>query len=470
MPILWILGGLLVLIVIAALLAGKWLTTTGYDYTDLVWSDAFEQLHARVSQNYPFTEWKDIDWDSLYAQTAPRIAQAETDNDPEAYYLALREYTYAIPDGHVQLGGSDFGLRERMIGGSYGLAIVGLDDGRVIAHILLEEGPAAQAGMIWGAEILTWDGQPIHEALAQTATIWAANPQPTTEGRILEQFRYLTRDPVGTEISITFQNPGADTPQTVNLIAQDDQLEILKRTIPPEKDLRTALLPPIRAEVLPSGYGYIVIRGFMPTLGGLQPAKIVDRAIASFIDAGVPAIIIDVRSNGGGLDSLVPQIVGHFYDQPGFYEHVSFYNAESDQFEIDPAKTLPIEPRAPYFGGPLVVLVDKNSVSTAEGIPLAIQPLPQGQVAGMYGTHGSFAVGTPGDNLYLLPEGLGFNFLEGRSLNEDQVIQVDADAAGIGGIEPDLRVPLTEESVYAMYVEGIDIVLEAAIAELDAVK
>jgi carboxyl-terminal processing protease len=468
--IFWILGGLLALIVIAALIAGQWLTTSGYDYADLTWTEAFDQLHAQISQKYPFTEWKGIDWDTLYAQTAPRIAQAEAENDPAAYYLALRAYVYAIPDAHMQLGGPDLGLRKQAIGGGYGLGLIGLDDGRVIAHILLEDGPAAQAGMLWGAEILMWNGQPIQDALAQTSTIWASNPQATAEGRRLEQLHYLTRAPIGTEITLTFQNPGANESQTVTLTAEDDQLETLQRDIPPERDLQAVFRAPVQYEILPDGYGYIRITGFMPTLGGLQPAKIVDQAIETFNEAGVTGLIIDVRNNGGGLDTLVPQMVGHFYREPGFYEYVSFFNPESGQFEIDPAQTLPIEPRTPYFDGPVIALVDKYTISTAEGIPLTIQRLPQGYVAGIYGTNGSFAMGTPGNNLYRLPEGLGVNFLEGRALDKTQVIQVDANADGIGGVGPDLRVPLTEESVYAMYVEGADIVLAYAIAALDGLE
>ena len=463
-------GGLLSLIVIAILMAANWLNTSGYDYADMPWSEAFNQLHAQVSQNYPFTEWKGIDWDALYAQTALRIAQAEAENDPAAYYLALREYTYAIQDAHTQLAGPDFGLREQAIGGGYGLGIIGLDDGRVIAHILLEDGHAAQAGMLWGAEILAWDGQPIQEALAGTSTVWAGTPQSAAEGQLLEQYHLLVCAPVGTKTSLTFQNPDQDAPQTVNLIAEADQLETLKYDLPPEKDLGTVFRAPVQYEILPSGYGYIRITDFMPTLGGLQPAKIVDRAIEASIEAGVKGILIDVRGNGGGLDTLVPQMVGHFYREPGFYEYASFYNAESGQFEIDPAQTLTIEPRAPYFDGPVIALVDKYAASTAEGIPLAIQALPQGYVVGIYGTSGSFAIGTPGDNLYRLPERLGFNFLEGRSLNEAQTIQVDANAFGVGGVIPDIRVSLTEESVHARYVEGVDIVLEAAVTVLNGMQ
>jgi carboxyl-terminal processing protease len=466
----WILAGLLTLILVASLISINWLQTSGHDYTDLSWVAAFDQLHAEVSQKYPFTEWKEVDWDHLYAQTAPRIAQAEANQDVAAYYLALREYTFAIPDGHVELGGPDFGLREAAIGGGFGFGLIGLDDGRVIIHVLLEDGAAQKAGMQWGAEIQAWNGQPIQQALAATSTIWSENPQATAEGRQLEQYHYLTRAPVGTEISVTFQNPEGKNPQTTTLIAEADQLQTLSIDLPPEKDLNDFFHSPVQAEILSGGYGYIQITGFMPTLGGLQPAKIFDRAIKTFIDAEVSGIIIDVRNNGGGLDVLAPQMAGHFYTETGFYQYGSFYNAESERFEIDPSQTLTVEPRAPYFAGPVIVLVNKYTVSTAEGVPLLIQRLPQGMVAGIHGTHGSFAIGNPGDNLYRLPEGLGFNFLGARSLNENESIQIDANAEGIGGVIPDLRVPLTEENLYAMYVDGVDIVLDTAIAELEEIS
>ena len=466
----WIVGGMVVVAVAGILVALNWVSTSGYDYSEMSYTEAFDALHAQFVAQYPFTEWKQIDWDELYAETAPLVAQAEADQDKEAFYLAVRQYGYAIPDNHVAVGGDDFGLRDKAIGGGYGISVIGLDDGRVIVYVLLENSPAAQSGLEWGAEILEWNGLPVHEALAQTEILWASSPPATLEGRLIEQYRYLTRAPIGTEISLTFRNPGEDAPQTVSLAAVDDQLEALQRTLPVERDVSAIVTSPIQAEILPCGYGYIKITGFMPTLGGINMAKIVDRAVEDFIEADVWGIIFDVRNNGGGIDTLIPEIVGHFYTQDEFYEYVSFRGNESGEFIIDDAQTLVIEPREPYFDGPVVVLVGKDTMSTAEGIPLAVQPLSQGYVVGIYSTSGAFAVGEPGENLYRLPEGIGVNFLKGRSLDADGVIQVDADANGEGGVQPDIRVPLTYENVYAMYVENVDIVLDTAIEWLDGMN
>ena len=65
-----------------------------------------------------------------------------------------------------------------VIGGGFGFAVLKLDDGRVIAHIIEPYSQAERAGMAWGAEIIRWDGQPIHEAVAAVPTVWAARPHP----------------------------------------------------------------------------------------------------------------------------------------------------------------------------------------------------------------------------------------------------------------------------------------------------
>jgi carboxyl-terminal processing protease len=227
----------------------------------------------------------------------------------------------------------------------------------------------------------------------------------------------------------------------------------------------------IHSEILPSGYGYIALNtNFLRTLGSLNPPKIFGRAITKFIKQDVPGIIIDVRGNVGGEDDIVPKMAGYFYTAPDVYQYVAYRDAETGQFQIDPEQMLTVEPREPHFAGPVIILVDNAAVSTAEGLPLLIQRLPQGQVMGIHGTHGSFAVGDMGVDDYLLPEDLTFKFFAGASLDENKVIQVDANADGVGGIIPDIRVPLTEETVREMYVEGKDVVLEMAITTLNEMK
>jgi carboxyl-terminal processing protease len=121
------------------------LAPANYSYMD--WSAAFDAMHAKVSREYPFGEWKDIDWNALHREYAPRIAAAEASHNTRAYYLALRSYASSVPDGHVWLEGDDLGLQKHAIGGGYGLNVIGLDDGRVIVSQVQPDGRPGGRGM-----------------------------------------------------------------------------------------------------------------------------------------------------------------------------------------------------------------------------------------------------------------------------------------------------------------------------------
>ena len=153
------------------------------DYSEMGWAEAFQALHEKVSLEYPFTELKKLDWDALYNQFAPRIEEAEAQDDETAYFLALRDYTWSIPDGHVGMSFGQIGndIFNQETAGGYGLAILGLDDGNVVAILITPGGPADRAGIAWGAQILEWNGMPIDEALDEVVP-WSS-PFSTQEAR-----------------------------------------------------------------------------------------------------------------------------------------------------------------------------------------------------------------------------------------------------------------------------------------------
>ena len=116
------------------------------DYTQMTWTEAFDALHAQFSASYAFTEWKGIDWEAMKTVTRPKIVQAETDGDEIAFVTALREYIFFLPDGHVSmLGGEIVDLLFAKNRCSFGVAITGLDDGRVVTYVVTDGGPAAEA-------------------------------------------------------------------------------------------------------------------------------------------------------------------------------------------------------------------------------------------------------------------------------------------------------------------------------------
>lgn len=451
-------------------LRSSWFSSS-LDLQNLAWTEAFDAMHEYLSQRYAFGEWKAIDWDALYDEFAPRIAAAEANNEPSAYYLALREYAFSIPDGHIELNVNPDNcafvkqLKVEAVGGGYGLALLELDDGRVINYILSKSSPAARAGIQKGAEILTWNGQPTCEALDQVSIWWAMFPHATLEGQRLEKWRFLVRAPVGNRVEITYKNPTATKPRTVRLSAVSDHFQSLYCTQILNEQLDPSE-PSVEGKILASGIGYLKIAAISDELGSASSISDIKKWVKKFIDQKVPGVMIDVRGNIGGQDDMVPDIVSFFFKTPDFtqkqalhYEQAAFYNIKRKKFEIEAGSRLVIKPNKLHYDGPVVALIDKGTISSGEGIPLAIQRLPQGTVIGTHGTYGSF--GLTGGQIKL-PSGYTLDFPTGQSLDAKQRIQLDSDHTLQGGILPDIRVPLTEENARASYIQGRDVVLEFA--------
>lgn len=456
------------------------------DYSSLAWTDAFQAAHDKFSREYAFGDWKGVDWPDLYNKFLPRITQAQATGDEKAYYLALHEYVCSIPDGHISLGAANAAvptaLSKELAGGGFGLAVAELDDWRVIAAAIVPNGPADLAGIVAGAEIITWGGQPVKTAIgriavgavpfkALTGAVGGESPQATSEHHRLEQARLLTRAPIGTGVQVLFRNPGAVTSQTATLTALDDagqSFSLLNFAKRPD------LSDQVDYRILSEGYGYVLVRmeHDLSNPGG-YPIRIFQKfqeAISSFVAAGVPGVIIDLRGNYGGSDELAADLGGFFYATPSFYEYQEYYDRRTGRFlrfTVDERGLQPfvdnisIKPQTPYFGGPVVVLVNPGTISSGEGPTMAIARLPQGRVIGFHGTNGSF--GMVGGEI-ALPGGYTISYPFGRSVDKNGVVQLDS-RNGIGGVAPGLRVPKTLENVLA-HAAGIDVELQYAVKYL----
>jgi len=168
----------------------------------------------------------------------------------------------------------------------------------------------------------------------------------------------------------------------------------------------------------------------------------------------------DLRYNNGGHDLLGSLISGFFIQTPMFYEYVTG-NSDDNYAIIDSIITVP---ETPLFNGEVVVMVSPKNISTGEGIPMILQRLPNVRVVSFWGTNGSF--GNMYDLVVMPVEGQFFIYPYGRSYDENMVIQLDSDSNMVGGIQPDIRIPLTVERVIEQWQDGKDVELEYAIGLL----
>ncbi len=414
------------------------------DFTEMGYAEAFQALFDKVSNEYAFTEDKQVDWPALYDRFAPRFESAR---NAAGFYQALREFSYQIPDGHIYVSLDNRAFYEES-GGGFGLLLAELGDGRIIVTEALPGAPADLAGIQPGAEIVTWDDQPVLQAIAQVQPYFG--PFSTSHARRIEQVNFLTRVPPDTSVRVRIKNPGETEEREFRLDAVVEYDSLFK-AIPSFN--RDELALPVEGYVLDeSGLGYVRINTFSADYNMM--ARLWDYYLESLIENEVPGLIIDVRVNGGGSAGMALDFAGYFFDEEFVLHQRSYYNELTGQFEPN---DLPVrvKPGPLLFEGPIAVLVSPNCVSACEGFAYSLQHGGRSLIVGHYPTAGAF--GEVGRGQYELPDDFAMQFPTGRPETMDGKLLIE----GVGVI-PDLLVPVSEASALGQ----VDALLEAAVQAL----
>ena len=416
-----------------------------HDFSELGYADAFAAMVDLFRKEYAFTELYELDWDALFAAYSPRFAEAETDEDPQAYALALRDFLWEIPDGHVGMPLDLLGdlFREETDGG-LGISLTELDDGPIIVSFLLESGPAAEAGMELGAEILEWDGGSIEEAM-ENEFVWAHQALSAPHALRLQQLRYITRFPLETQVDVTFRNPESDEAQSVTMEVVNERVSFSQSSFFAGVD---GLELPVEFTILPSGYGYVAIYSFSDN--ERLTVQLWERMIRTFIEAEVSGVIVDMRFNGGGSGFLADQMAAYFFQQEHILGYYASYNKQKDDFHFDPrADQFILPPEDLRYDGEVAVIAAPGCFSACEFFSYDMTMDERAAVIAHYPTGG---LGGGVDD-FLMPEDTKIRFTISRAVDPDYNIHIEAQ-----GVPPTVRVPVTRENVFS----DEDVLLKAA--------
>ncbi len=227
----------------------------------------------------------------------------------------------------------------------------------------------------------------------------------------------------------TATTPAQQPPPAATVEAASDASD------PAGKAIRFANLPELRlhfeAKTLPGGIGYIRFNEF------LDPVSIMPKVEAAVRDfAKAPGVIIDLRGNPGGIGIMAMGIAGFFISEEGRQLGKMTLRETTLNFVVFP--------RPQTYDGPLAVLVDGGSASTAEIFAQGMQDLGRARV---FGTR-TAAAALPSD-IIRLPNGDGFQYaqagytsfkgrvLEGNGVVPDEVVEnrvIEAAQAWITGL------------------------------------
>ncbi|MBK9600900.1 MAG: PDZ domain-containing protein [Anaerolineales bacterium] len=418
------------------------------DYSAMSYTESFNRMFETIRKEYAFAdiEGEAPDWDALYAELKPRVEQAEKDGDPNAFYLALRDFTWAFNDGHVSISGGDYFQRDfaTAISGGYGFAIRELDDGRVIVIFVVEGGPAQAAGIQVGAEVTEFNGQPIGDAISAAQTY---SNQSSDFAIRYQKSRYLLRALPGTEASVKFANADG-IPQLVNLVAIEERQSFSRTSLYFGVD--TSSLLPVDSKIIPvnnENVGYIRINSNYDDLNLV--IRLFERALKQFEANTVAGIVIDMRFNNGGAPL---GLAGFFTDQEILLGQLEYYSDKTGKFEPEGLRQKFLPNQNQYRFEKMVLLVGPACFSACEIEAYGFSQVPGMIVVGLTPTSGVEAETARGT--FNLPDGFSVTVPTGRFVLPDGTIFLEGQ-----GVQPTLRIPVDEKTATAIE----DIVLQAGI-------
>jgi len=137
--------------------------------------------------------------------------------------------------------------------------------------------------------------------------------------------------------------------------------------------------PSVTHRVLPSGVGYVRLTAFQESLRGALL-----QAITSLKDT--PALILDLRGNGGGSAAMSESLVGSFFNAKTLIGRTETRTGQPITIAFGAIKLITLERSVPgredAYAGKVAILMDSDSASASESTAGGLQSTGRGIVVG----------------------------------------------------------------------------------------
>ncbi|WP_374358227.1 S41 family peptidase [Thermomonas sp.] len=272
-----------------------------------------------------------------YVMVYNAIRQAYVDpvDDHALMQSAVRGLLLDLDPHSAYLKKADAEEFDELTSGAYdgvGLELQQLPEGGVRIVAPLDDGPAERAGLRSGDLIIAIDGKPLEAGAGD-----ASAP---------------LRGKAGTKVVVRIVRKGTAQPFDVTLVRDT---------------IRTTS---VRSRMLEPGFGYVRLSSFQAATAS-DFNKAVD---ALQKDAPLRGLVLDMRSNPGGLLVGAVQIADELLDKGGIVSTKGRALIGDSRFDATPGDRLK--------GAPVVVLVDAGSASASEVLAGALRDNKRARVVG----------------------------------------------------------------------------------------
>ncbi len=361
----------------------------------------FERVWQIVDEKYWDPTFGGTDWKAVRNSYGPQVNAAASDKE---FYALMAKMLGTLKTSHMDLLTPEILAKYRQAPAIVGVGYREIDGLVVITHVL-ERSSAEQAGIKPGFAILKVDGVPIKTfAEAQEKLVGMAN----------------------TSLKLTY------------LDDRDETRDVVLERRPLGEDSKSKLAGVsfyglFESRRLEGNIGYFFFSNFLEFL---NPK--IRSTIESMNDA--PGIIIDLRGNSGGDDSVGLKMASMFFEKETVLMITRTRKGDISDYKASGMKTA--------FRGRVVILVDNLSRSASEEFSAGMQASGRAVVVGR-----KTAGGDMDGELEKLPDGSILLYAHGQPRTPKGYI-VEGN-----GVRPDIEIGLTRKGLLA----GHDAQLEAAI-------
>jgi carboxyl-terminal processing protease len=383
--------------------------------------DSFEKVWTTIRDTHWEKNPAGLDWQAIHDEFRPKVAKAASMDEAR---VAIREMLARLHQTHFALFPAIVydAVREDAAGpGAPGIDLRILDKQAVVTGVDPGSG-AERAGVRPGWAIQNVRGMDLSPAI-RALTVDPSISDLSLTRAVLARLS----GPVGEKVSVAF-------------------LDGSNRRVPLDLELAEPRGAPAEFGNLPVQHVWFETKRIEKTAYirfnlFLDVTRVMDGFSKAIADCrACDGLVIDLRGNPGGLGAMAMGIAGFLVDKPGLRLGTMYMRTTTLNFVINP--------RRPYFAGPVAILIDAESASTSEIFAGGLKDLGRARV---FGTR-SAAAALP-SLIERLPNGDGFQHAIANYISEG------GQSLEGSGVSPDVEVKLTRRALLA----GRDPVLEAAL-------
>jgi carboxyl-terminal processing protease len=384
--------------------------------------EVFERVWKEIADHYYDRSFNGVDWNDVHARYKPQVNATKNDHE---FYVLLSRMTGELHDAHTRFNSPEQwrNIRKQQGVGS-GLSLDEID-GKVVVTSIRADSNAAHVGIEPGMVLLTVDGKPVEDRIAEVERAKAASS--TSRATSIFTYGRLLAGPADSEVKLGLERADGSRFET----------EVRRQVY--------SAAPNLATDTTPAGNAYIRFDAFQPSI-----TKEFRQALERFRNS--PGLIVDLRRNGGGDLGVLAPIAGYFFDKKTLFAKDETRSGKPLS-EFVGIWRLPLELYVgrsgdQLYSGPVVVLIDSRSASSSEVFAAGMQDSQRARIVGSQSCGCVLGIAKPrvmkGGGVLEMSEVLWFS-PKGRRLEGT-------------GILPDLAVETTLKSLQAKQ----DPALEAA--------